>query len=125
MKSFIAATFLFALPLIAAASSGGVRFDTQITAQGKSITSPSVRVEFGHQAVIEIPNEVRVVVVAAASKTDISPVTANFYYFKDGAWVFDRKMEMNANLSLTPSFELDLADGVHRVVVMPRQASMQ
>ncbi len=107
----------------------GVRFDSVVERQGRVIASPSVWVPFGHEAVIEVPDGVRVVVTAAPPVGDVSKVTADFYYFSKGTWVLDRnewdegRMSMPARIDLTPSFQRSLSDGVHRLTVMPRKAN--
>lgn len=107
----------------------GVRFDTVVERHGRVIASPSVWVPFAREAVIEVPNGVRVVVTAAPPVGDVSNVTADFYYFSKGTWVLDRsqwdegRMSMPARIDLTPSFERNLGDGVHRLTVMPRKAN--
>jgi hypothetical protein len=126
MKKQIAFALLMSAPLLSAASSAasgtGVRFDTVITEDNKPVTSPSVWVGFGQEAVIEVPGKVRIVATAAPSDTDISHVKASIYYFSKGSWVLDKTPEMDANLALTPSFENSLGDRIHRVVIMPRKA---
>ncbi len=123
MKKLAALAILTAVPLLASAGDPGIRFDTVVTESGKPIASPSIWVPFGQNAVIEIPGKVRVVASAASPDGDKSHVTAKMYYFSDGAWVHDWDAAMDANIALTPSFERDMDDKVHRVVVMPRKAS--
>jgi len=124
MKRLVATTLLAALPLLASATEPGVRFDTVVSENGKAIATPSVWVPFGQDAVIEVPNKVRVVATAGTPTAgDQSTVSARMYYFADGAWVLDWNTSMEAHIAQTPSFEKDLGDKVHRVVVMPRSAT--
>ena len=123
MKKLIASVLLAAAPLLAAATESGIRFDTIVSEAGKPIAIPSVWVPFGQEAVIEVPNKVRVVAIAAVPKGDKSKVSARMYYFSGGAWVLDWDKTMDANISQTPSFERTMADKTHRVVVMPRKAA--
>ncbi len=122
MKSIVAGILVLAVPLVAWANGDGVRFDTVISADGRKIATPSVWVAFGDAAVIEVPGKARVVASAAAPQHQRSEVTARFYYFANGSWVLDWETSMEARIDQTPSFEKDLGDGVHRVVVMPRPA---
>ena len=122
MKKAIATALLALVPL-AAFAEDGIRFDTIVLEAGKPIATPSVWVSFGEEAVIEVTGKVRIVATAASPKGDRSDVTALMYYFADGAWVLDETAQMNANIAETPSFEQDLGNKLHRVVVMPRAAS--
>ncbi len=101
----------------------GVRFtDTIVSEEGKQIATPSVWVQFGQEAVVEIPKKVRIVASASAPTGDTSKVEASMYYFSQGAWVLDWHTSMDANIVQTPSFEKDMGDHKHRVVLMPRKA---
>lgn len=122
MKKIAAILLLVVVPLLAIAGESGIRFDTVVKESGKQIASPSIWVPFGQNAVIEIPGKVRVVANAASPDGDISHVTARMYYFSNGAWISDWDTAMDANIALTPSFERDMGDKTHRVVVKPRKA---
>lgn len=123
MKKLVATAVLAAFPLLASAGSNGVRFDAVVTQKGQPVAEQSVWVPFEQQAVIEVPGKVRVVATATAPSGERSSVAARIYYFADGAWILDWDTTMEANLGLTPSFEKDLGDKVHRVVVMPRASA--
>ena len=124
MKRLVAAIALASLPMLASATEAGVRFDTVVSEHGKVISTPSVWVPFGQAAVIEVPKKVRVVATAAApAADDQSKVSARFYYYSHGSWILDWDTSMEAHIAQTPSFEKDLKDKVHRVVVMPRAAA--
>ena len=122
VKKLVAAVVLASAPLLAYAGGDGVRFDAVVSEGGKPIATPSVWVPFGQDAVIEVPGKVRVVATAAVPNGSLSNVTARMYYFSQGAWVLDWDTSMEANIAQTPSFEKDLGDKAHRVVVMPRAA---
>ena len=122
MNRLVATILLAATPLLGAASDTGVRFDTVVSEEGKPIATPSVWVEFGQEAMVEVPKKVRIVATAAVPTGDTSKVEASMYYFSKGAWVLDWHTSMDANIAETPSFEKDMGDHKHRVVVMPRKA---
>jgi hypothetical protein len=113
----------FASQGASSAGESGIRFDTVVMTRGKVTSQPSVWVDFGKPAVIEIPGVVRIVARADAPRGDISRVTAKMYRFRDGTWVLDWSPGMDADIAKTPSFERDMGDGVHRVVLMPRRAN--
>ena len=121
MKKVIAVALLALTPLAAFAEEG-VRFDTVVLEAGKRIASPSVWVHFGQEAVVELPGKVRIIASAATPEGDRSDVQARMYYFADGEWVLDHEARMPAKIGLTPSFERDMDNKVHRVVLMPRAA---
>jgi hypothetical protein len=122
MKRFFTSVLFASAPLLANASESGIRFDTIISEAGKTIATPSVWVPFDQEAVIEVSNKVRVIVIAVTPTGDTSKVKARMYYFSEGVWVLDWDTAMNANITKTPSFEKDMGDKTHRVVVMPRKA---
>ena len=122
MQKIIAAFVLTIAPFVAHAEDG-VRFDTVILESGKAISSPSVWVSFGQEAVVEVPGKVRIVATAAAPTGDRSEVAARLYYFADGSWILDDEMSMRANIAQTPSFEKTMGNNLHRVVVKPRAAT--
>ncbi|MGH8212461.1 MAG: hypothetical protein ACREPP_04420 [Rhodanobacteraceae bacterium] len=121
--SILLAICVFASQGAGAATQPGIRFDTVVMTSGKVTSHPSVWVNYGKPAVIEIPGAVRIVAVADAPHGDTSHVTAKMYYFRNGTWVLDWSPGMDANIAETPSFERDMGDGVHRVVLMPRRAN--
>ncbi len=122
-RSIVLAICAFAFQSASAAPESGIRFDTVVVTSGKVTSHPSVWVSYGKPAVIEIPGAVRIVAEADPPHGDISHVTAKMYYFRNGAWVLDWSPGMDANIAETPSFERDMGDGVHRVVLMPRRAN--
>jgi hypothetical protein len=83
--------------------------------------TPTVLGEFGREVCVEIPNEMRVLVMAMAPNQEGRSFTcAKMFLFDNGAWQQVREMTMEAYLSKTPSFELSVPDTPYRFVVMPR-----
>jgi hypothetical protein len=89
---------------------------------GKHLACPTVLSEFGREARVEIPDEMRVVVLAMSPNQEGRCLTsATMSLFKDGAWRQVKEMTMEAYLSITPSFEYSVPDTAYRFVVMPRR----
>jgi hypothetical protein len=89
---------------------------------GKHLACPTVISEFGREAHIEIPDEMRAVVLARAPNQEGRCFTsAKMSLYKDGAWQQAKEMTMEAYLSMTPSFEYSVPDTPYRFVVMPRR----
>ncbi|TAJ74267.1 MAG: hypothetical protein EPO42_14625 [Gallionellaceae bacterium] len=122
MKKLIAAVSLVLCPALAFAGSAGVRFDTRVMQSGTPVASSSVWVPFGQDAVIELPGKVRIVASAQEPAGEQSLVKAKVYGLAGGKWVPKWSPSMKANLSKTPSFEVDLKGTGYHVVVMPRAA---
>lgn len=111
-----------ALALSTSAFASGIRFDAVILENGKEIARPSVSVEFGKEAVVEVSGHIKFVAIAQPPKGQYSEIQAKIYYFDGKDWVLSWSPSMNANIHSTPSFQHDLKDGRHRVEIMPRNA---
>lgn len=86
---------------------------------GKYLASPTVLGEFGREVRVEVPNEMRALVLALAPKEDGRSFTsAKLSIFISGAWQPPKEMTMEAFLSMTPSFEYTVPDSPYRFVVM-------
>lgn len=101
----------------------GIRFDVALSDKGKRIPLPSAFAPFGESTVMEVPGQVRIEAKAMPPQGDISRVSARMYYYAEHRWVLDFDEAMDANIALTPSFEKTMADGRHRVVLMPRKVN--
>jgi hypothetical protein len=89
---------------------------------GKHLASPTVLGEFGREVRVEIPDEMRAVVLAMAPNQEGRCFTsARMSLFKESAWQPAKEMSMEAYLSMTPSFEYSVPDTPYRFVVMPRR----
>jgi hypothetical protein len=83
--------------------------------------APTVLGEFGREVCVEVPNEMRVLVVAMAPNQEGRSFTcAKMLLFEKGAWQQVKEMTMEAYLSKTPSFEFSVQGTPYRFVVMPR-----
>jgi beta-lactamase regulating signal transducer with metallopeptidase domain len=106
-----------------AVASPSIRFDVELTEDGKRIPLSSTFAQFGKDAVIEVPGSVRIEAKAMPPKGDISHVSTRMYYYANQKWVLDFDSAMDANIAMTPSFEKTFSDGRHRVVLMPRKVN--
>ena len=89
---------------------------------GKYLASPTVLGEFGRELCVEIPNDMRVLVLAMAPDQEGRSFTsAKMAIFRDNAWAEAKEMSMEAHLSMTPSFEYTVPETSYRFVVMPRR----
>jgi hypothetical protein len=89
---------------------------------GKHLASPTVLGEFGREVCVEIPAEMRAVVLAKAPNQEGRCFTsAKMSLFRDNVWQQVKDMTMEAYLSMTPSFEYSVPDTSYRFVVMPRR----
>ncbi len=99
-----------------------VVFTVMSRKDGEFLASPTVLAEFGHELSIEIPGVMRAQVLAMAPDHDGRSFTsAKMAIFLDNAWQPPKEMSMQAQLSLTPSFEYTVPGTAYRFVVMPRQ----
>jgi hypothetical protein len=86
------------------------------------LASPTVLGEFGREVRVEVPNEMRALVLAdAPNQEGRSFTSAKMAIFQDGAWQPPYEMTMEAYLSKTPSFEYSVEGTPYRFVVMPRR----
>jgi hypothetical protein len=120
-KLFVVALACLGFSWNALAAESGIRFDSVITENGKPISSPSILVAYGQDAVIEVPKTIRIVANAQTPNGDISHVKARMYYYSGKGWILDWDTSMDANITMTPSFEHNLGDHSHRIVLMPRK----
>jgi hypothetical protein len=95
---------------------------TVIFRKGKEyLASPTVLSEFGREVRVEVPNEMRALVMAhAPNQEGRSFTSAKMAIFQDGIWQPPQEMTMEAYLSMTPSFEYSVPGTPYRFVVMPR-----
>jgi hypothetical protein len=88
----------------------------------KHLASPTVLAEFGREVRVEVPNEMRALVLAQAPDQEGRSLTsAKLAIFQDNAWQPPEEMSMEAYLSMTPSFEYSVPGTPYRFVVMPRR----
>ncbi len=88
---------------------------------GEPLATPTVVGRFGQDVRIEVPNQMRVEVMARAPDSQShSFTTARMSLYRDGAWQPPKVMSMQATLTLTPSFEYSVDGTNYRFVVMPR-----
>lgn len=88
---------------------------------GERLAAQTVVGRYGREVRVEIPNVMRVVVMAEApDENSRSFTSAKMAVFKDGAWQAAKEMSMEATLSMTPSFEYSVEGTPYRFVVMPR-----
>lgn len=89
---------------------------------GEFLAAPTVLGEFGRELCVEVPDVMRAQVLAMAPDKDgLSFTSAKMAIFRDNAWQPAKEMSMEAQLSMTPSFEYTVPDGPYRFVVMPRR----
>jgi hypothetical protein len=89
---------------------------------GQHLASPTVLAEFGQEVRVEVPNVMRAWVLARAPNQEGQSFTsAKMSIFQDSAWQPPKEMSMEAQLSMTPSFEYSVPDTAYRFVVMPRR----
>src|ERR1700683_1826297 len=89
---------------------------------GNFLAAPTVLGEFGREVRLEVPNVMRVLVLAMAPDEDGRSFTsAKMAIFQDNEWQPPEEMSMEANLSMTPSFEYTVPNALYRFVVMPRR----
>ena len=89
---------------------------------GNFLAAPTVLGEFGREVRLEVPNVMRVLVLAMAPDEDGRSFTsAKMAIFQDNEWQPPEEMSMEANLSMTPSFEYTVPNAPCRFVVMPRR----
>jgi hypothetical protein len=87
----------------------------------KYLASPTVLGEFGREVRVEVPDEMRALVMARAPAPDGRSFTsAKLAIFQDNVWQPAKEMSMEAYLSMTPSFEYSVPGTPYRFVVMPR-----
>jgi hypothetical protein len=85
------------------------------------LASPAVLGQFGKEVLVEVPNEMRALVLALAPDPDGRYFTsAKMSIFQDGAWQPPKEMTMEAYLTKTPSFEYSVEGTPYRFVVMQR-----
>ena len=90
---------------------------------GEFLAAPTILGEFGRELCVEIPELMRVQVLAMAPNQEGRSFTsAKMAVFLYGAWQPAKEMSMEAQLSMTPSFEYSVPDAPYRFVVMPRRA---
>jgi hypothetical protein len=89
---------------------------------GELLAAPTVLGEFGRELCVEIPELMRAQVLAMAPNQEGRSFTyAKMAVFQDDAWKPAKEMSMEAQLSMTPSFEYTVPDTPYRFVVMPRR----
>ena len=89
---------------------------------GEFLAAPTVLGEFGRELCVEIPELMRAQVLAMAPNQEGRSFTsAKMAIFLDNAWQPAKEMSMEAQLSMTPSFEYTVPDAPYRFVVMPRR----
>jgi hypothetical protein len=88
----------------------------------KHLATPTVLTEFGREVRVEVPNEMRALVLAdAPNQEGRSFTSAKMAIFQGGVWQPPYEMTMEAYLSMTPSFEYSVPGTPYRFVVMPRR----
>jgi hypothetical protein len=89
---------------------------------GEFLAAPTVLGEFGHELCVEVPDVMRAQVLAMAPDQEGRSFTsAKMAIFRDNAWQEPKEMSMEAQLSMTPSFEYTVPETSYRFVVMPRR----
>ena len=89
---------------------------------GEFLAAPTVLGEFGRELCVEVPDVMRAQVLAMAPDKDGRSFTsAKMAVFRDNAWQPAKEMSMEAQLSMTPSFEYTVPDTPYRFVVVPRR----
>lgn len=88
---------------------------------GEYLASPTVVGQFGREVRVEIPDTLRVVMIAEAPDQDGRSLTSiRMSVFADGVWGAFKEMSGNLILSATPSFEYSVEGTPYRFVVLPR-----
>jgi len=89
---------------------------------GEFLAAPTVLGEFGRELCVEIPELMRAQVLAMSpNQQGRSFTSAKLAIYRDQAWQPAKEMSMEAQLSMTPSFEYTVPDAPYRFVVMPRR----
>lgn len=83
--------------------------------------APTVLGEFGQEVRIEVPGEMRAIVLAEPpDETGRSFTSSKMSICEGGEWKPAKEMSMRAVLTATPSFEYSVEGTPYRFVVMPR-----
>jgi hypothetical protein len=99
-----------------------VVFTVLFIKDGRPLASPTVLGEFGQEVRIEIPEVMRALVLAAPPNSSGGSFTsAKMAIFQDEAWQPSKEMSMEAQLSMTPSFEYTVPNTPYRFVILPRR----
>ena len=99
-----------------------VVFTVLFLKDGQYLASPTVLGEFGREVRLEVPNEMRALVLVEAPGQDgLSFTSAKLAIFQKGSWQPPEELTMEANLTRTPSFEYSVPGTTYRFVVMPRR----
>jgi hypothetical protein len=99
-----------------------VVFTVMFRKNGECLAAPTVLSEFGLELCVEVPRVMRAYVLAMApGQHGLSFTSAKMAIFRDNAWQPAKEMSMEANLSMTPSFEYTVPDEPYRFVIMPRK----
>jgi hypothetical protein len=99
-----------------------VVFTVMFKKDGEFLAAPTILGEFGRELLIEIPELVRVQMLAMAPDQNGKSLTfAKMTIHVDGTWRPPKEMSMQADLSMMPSFEYTVPDAPYRFVVMPRK----
>jgi hypothetical protein len=99
-----------------------VVFTVVFRKDGEFLAAPTILGEFGHELCVEVPGVMRAQVLAMAPDQEGRSFTsAKMAIFRDNAWQPAKEMSMEAQLSMTPSFEYTVPDAPYRFVVMPRR----
>ncbi|CAN5163689.1 hypothetical protein BH09PSE1_BH09PSE1_20530 [soil metagenome] len=108
-------------PALAEAVRPDLIYQVYFKAGDEFLGSPAVVGQFGREVRVEIPNRMRVVMIAAAPGQDgRSYTTVKMSVFRDNAWQPAKELSMNAPLASTPSFEHSVEGTPYRFVIMPR-----
>lgn len=129
LKALVTGAMAASLTASAALAGGGLQthrrpdvvYTVVFLKDGKSLDRQTVVGQFGREVRVEIPNLMRVVVMAEAPDANARSFTsAKMSIFQNGVWQSPKEMSMPATLSMTPSFEYSVEGTPYRFVVMPR-----
>ena len=109
----------------ASADQSGVKFEVQLTRDGKIVSSPVVVGEFGKRVRVEIADIMKFEASATAPDSEGNSLTSvKLYLFENGEMQSLREMSMRANLSETPAIEYAVPGTNARFRVMPRRVTL-
>lgn len=105
----------------AASATPDLIYQVTFLKNGEYLASPTVVGQFGREVRVEVPDTLRVVMVAEAPGEDgRSHTSVRMSVFADGDWGHDKTMSADLPLTSTPSFEHSVEGTPYRFVVRPR-----
>lgn len=96
------------------------KFDVDLLKNGKIMSSTTLISEFEQSNTLEVSGKFKVTMEAGKLEGSKSLVTDQIYFFDGNQMVKEHNPSMVADLSLTPSFQVDSKKTPYRVEIKPR-----